>query len=305
MNHPRSTVPREAADVDAFVESFRAEHGFAPIAGGETLTPAPAQTAPPAAPAAPDPGITVTPPPGPAAPAVDPGTQAPAAPPAEQPPWMQGLLDRMDRMGAPEQYDPLLNDLGLAPPPVAQPQQQFVPQPQASPQAVAQPQPGTPFPGVPQDQAQQVQLIQSWIADEAQKAARQMVEPRFEAMRQVTRAQELDGLKQDYEEFRDPQRANEIASRARGWAAQMGSEALVNEPMFLEMTLLAGRQIDATRVAQAQQPPVPGQQVVPGQQQVPIETPGPAAPGAPVDPQQAIAQGIVAAGAGGLNGFWR
>jgi hypothetical protein len=306
MTTRTTLVPRDAVDVASFIDNFRADHGITPLGGGEGYI-----GAPPAAPEAT---------PEPAAPA----QAAPAEPaaPAPQPPpeWAQPLFDRMDQIAPPAPPDPAAVDLGFVdPPPVGQPPQQQ-PQSPASP-GLGQPpqQPGTPFPGAPQSQDDQVKVIQDWVAQEVEKgvAARlaQDVEPRFQALRQAERQQEIDGLRQDYTEFQDPQKATEIVSRARQWGELMErslppqfaglGEALAREPAYLEQVLLAGAQMDARRVRQAQQPPTGAAPQLPTPLGYPIEQPGAAAPAPPIDPQQAIQQRIVAAGNGsGLSSVW-
>jgi hypothetical protein len=323
MNPVARAVPRDPVDVTSFIDNFRAEHGIAPFGGGESVPGAPpAQAAPPPAPApAPAPQLPggvdpaqVQPAPQPQYQQPDPAAaaqqpQAPAAPPAQQPDWMQPLIERMDRVAPPQEYDPIAAELGLAPAPPLQPNPQMPQQPPASP---AQPQqtqqPGMPFPGAQPDQQQQLALIQQWIAEEAQKAAQSVVDPRFEALQHQQRLEEYQGLRSDYEEFRDPVRGSQIVSQARQWAARMGSPEMAQDPMFLEMTLMASRQMDAARLAQAQQPvppAVPGQPLPPGAQQpYPIEQPGPAAPAPQSTPQQEIAKRISQAGGSRLSPLW-
>lgn len=306
MKSARTTaVPRDASDVARFVETFTARHGVMPIGGGEGAA-APAITAPPAPAPAPAPA-PVAPAPAPAAPQ-DPAAPAPAAEPAA-PPWAQQILDRMD--ATPQAADPYAVELGLVPAPPAPGQPQLPPQAPASPGPGQQPQaqPGAPFPGLgaPSDPEAQLQSIRDWIDAEVDRRVQSTVDPRFEQLRAQERANEIAGLKSDYPEFSDPATAAEVVQRARQWASLMGNEQLAKEPAFLEMSLLAKRQIDAVRVAQAQGAPQPAVPGVPGSPQptVPIEAPGVPAPGSPVDPAQAAAQSIVDAGRrGGLSPIW-
>lgn len=309
MNPVALAVPRDAVAVAAFVEDFRARHnGVTPIGGGDTIADAlgnpqaPVQTAPPP-PAAPQ-----APVPPPAAP-VDPAAPQAAAPatPADQPPWLQGLFDRMDAMGPPVPVDPVLNDLGLGPATPPQPQQ--VPQ-QAQPPASpglgqqAPPQaPGMPFPGQPMAPQEQIALIQNWIGQQVEERTKALVDPQLQQFADQRRLEELQGLRTEYPEFQDQAKADALVARGRQWARQMGNEDLIREPMFLEMVLHATRSVDAAAAAQAQAQPVPaGTQVVPPPMGYPIEQPGAAAPGAVVDPAKAISQRIVQAGSQRLSG---
>lgn len=311
MNPVAPAVPRDAVAVAAFVEDFRARHnGVTPIGGGETIADAlgnaapPVQTAPPPAAAPVAPQAPVPPPAAPTDPAA-PQAAAPA-PPADQPPWLQGLFDRMDAMGPPQPVDPVLNDLGLVPALPAQPQQAPTQaQPPASP-GPGQPQapsPGMPFPGQPMAPQEQIALIQNWIGQQVEERTKALVDPQLQQLKDQRRVEEIQGLRTDYPEFQDQAKAEALVARGRQWARQMGNESLIQEPMFLEMVLHATRSVDAAAAAQAQAQPVPaGTQVVPPPMGYPIEQPGAAAPGAVVDPAKAISQRIVAAGSQRLAG---
>lgn len=315
MNTTRDThVPRAPEDVARFIEDFRDAQGFAPLAGGEGPGVVGLAAGSPGPEGVAGPGISTAEPPA-AAPAAAPPAGAPEAVPVEAPPaWATTLIERFDQM-APAAVDPLAVELGLVdPPPPApgQPPLQQQPAPASPGQPQAQPQPGTPFPGAPmtpeQQQAQQVAEVQQWVNQQiqegVQRGIQEYVEPRFQLQQRQTRQEEIAGLRSDYPAFNDPQQASAIVARGRQWAQMMGlPETTVGEPAFLEMVYLTGLQIDANRVAQAQQQPGGVPTLPAGQPGVPIEQPGAAAPAPPLNAQQEIASNIVKAGAGnGLAG---
>ncbi len=304
-SHP-AAVPTDVADVRSFAENFRARYGVAPIAGGEHMVGAPPPA--PAAPAAPDPAApSPAPAPDPAAAAPAPGQ--PAAPEAAPGVPMteataQQLLARFDEIGPAAPPDPIGVELGLMQPAPAmpgQPQGQpgAVPLPgqQGAPQVPVPPQqqPGAQLPvGSPEEQAAIDRYVETRARQVAEAMFEEQISPKFARMEADRRRGETESLVADHPELQDRGTAEQLLSRARNWATQLGTPELAREPGFLELTLLAGKQMAAAQAAGAQVPVVP----TPGNGEVPIEQPGPAAPAGAAAGIQDPGQRIVEAGKG-------
>ncbi len=299
--------------------------GLPPFAGGETAVAAPAATAPPPAPA-PAPAPAAVPAPAPAA-AVPPPGQPPAAVPpapqpgdpaapapaepaaAEPPPWAQTILQRFDQL-APPQPDPMMVELGLAPPPPPgqPPVNPSQVAPQGQPQYQGQPaMPGQPQPG---QGLSEVELVQQMIDDRAQQQAERLIEERVTplfAQQDVNRRRgELQSLQTDFPELAQPQAMQSLFQRAQSWSTTLfGNPNAAREPGFLEICHLANKQLEAAQAAGAAAPApvVPGQPGLNGE--VPVEAPGAATPGAPQTPEQQLVSGIMAEKrGGGLDPMW-
>lgn len=334
----RSVVPNEPGAIRAWAADFKAKHGFAPIAGGETPgaavatppAPAPASPAPtpapaPAAPAqtpapvpTPAPGQPATPAPGAAPqPGAPEGQQAPQA--DATPEWAQKLLDGMDQLAPPAQVDPLAVELGLVPPPPqplpgqpgydpsqAGPAAGRVPQgaPQQQPPAAlpgqqVPPVPGQPQPGVDPETA----LVEQYIDQRAEEVATRMLQervaPLFQQQEVTRRRTESQALLDDYPELKDPAKGQALVAQARAWAQEtLGDPRFAGEPGYLEVVHLAMKGLEAQGQA-------PGQTPAPGSGEVPIEGGSGAQPPAATTESTELAQRIVdAKPGGGLSNLW-
>lgn len=300
----RIAIPTDPGELSKFASYFMATHGMPPIAGGET----PGGTVTPAPPVAPDPATAAaTPAPDPvgAAPATNgatpegqPAEGAEVQPQGTPPEWAETLLERMDQI-APPQVDPLAAEL-FGQPQAAQPQQ-FAPQ-QEQPQP-QQPGPQSGLPAQP-GQLDEAELVRNFIDERAQQIAQKAIEERVTPVLQQQQVQrrreEALALTDEYPELRDPQFQSSLMTKARSWAHQiLGSPEAAGEPGFLELCLLASRQLDAAAQASPAQPGQPGSEV-------PIEQPGGANPGSAQPQTDQIADRIVSAGARrGLSSLWQ
>jgi hypothetical protein len=180
------------------------------------------------------------------------------APQGEQPQasdFQQRLSEQMERVAEglnrlpapPPQQNPLAQAAGFEPPP---PVPQTDPrlqagQPPVVPAQALQGQPPQqqydPQQGAVEDPA--LQQVEQYVESLAEAKAREAVAPVLQSIQQERRQQDAQALLDDFPELRDPQQAGEAVRQAEQYARSMGVPQLGREPAFIELALLASRQL--------------------------------------------------------------